>query len=178
METTPAAAAKLYKFAIRSTIGDNYPPKYTHYLPLAIVDRNGNPNPVIAQLDDTTFVVKNEYGIKPQHSCGGVHAYVSPQHHDLCPEECSYYPKGSEVKAQRFNPNWIQVIGSQEVPGDIKVRQVAQFAHAIPYWQQFAQELQNAQASADPSGTVQQLALEDGPRSQPGEKPVQRLTLM
>ncbi len=56
METAQAAAASLYKFAIRSSIGDNYAPKYTHYLPLAIVDSNGNPKPVIAQLDDTTFV--------------------------------------------------------------------------------------------------------------------------
>ena len=59
METTQAAAASLYKFAIRSTIGDNYTPKYTHYLPLFIVDGNGNPKTVIAKLDDSTFVVKN-----------------------------------------------------------------------------------------------------------------------
>ena len=72
METTQAAAAMLYKFAIRSTIGDNYPPKYTHYLPLAIVDQSGNPKPVIAQIDENTFVVKSEYGIKTQHSCGGI----------------------------------------------------------------------------------------------------------
>ncbi len=59
METTQAAASSFYQFVIRSTIGDNYPPKYTHYLPLFIVDGNGNPKPVIARLDDSTFVVKN-----------------------------------------------------------------------------------------------------------------------
>ena len=109
-ETTQAAAASLYKFAMRSTNGDNYPPKYTHYLPLFIVDGNGNPKPVIARLDDSTFIVKNEFGIETQHSCGGVHAYVSPQHHDLCPEESAYYPRGTKVKAMPFNSNWIQII--------------------------------------------------------------------
>ncbi len=93
METPKAAAALLYKFAIRSTIGGHYPPKYTHYLPLYIVDGKGNPTPVIANIDERTFVVKNEFGIKTQHDCGGVHAYVSPQHHDLCPEESACYPK-------------------------------------------------------------------------------------
>ncbi len=74
METPKAAAVSLYKLAIRSTIGDNYPPKYTHYLPLFMVDGNGNPKPVIANLGppagqaashsgDTMFVVKNEFGV-------------------------------------------------------------------------------------------------------------------
>ena len=153
METHEAAAVSLYKFAIRSTIGDNYPPEYTHYLPLFTVDGNGNPTPVIATLGppagqtasqsgDTMFVVKNEFGVKTQHSCGGIHAYVSPQNHDLCPEESAYYPKGAHVKALMFNNNWIQVHGKKDVPADIKMRQVAQFAHAIPYWQQYGQQLQ------------------------------------
>ncbi len=75
METPEAAAVSLYKFAIRSTIGDNYPPECAHYLPLFMIDGNGNPTPVIASLGppagqtasqsgDTTFVVKNEFGVK------------------------------------------------------------------------------------------------------------------
>ncbi len=75
METPKAAAASLYKFAIRSTIGDNYPPKCTHYLPLFMVDGNGNPKPVIANLGppagqaashsgDSTFVVKTNLASK------------------------------------------------------------------------------------------------------------------
>ena len=70
METTKAAAVSLYQFAVRSTVGDNYPPEYAHYLPLFMTDGNGNPTPVIASLaprvgqtapqsGDAMFVVKN-----------------------------------------------------------------------------------------------------------------------
>ena len=95
------------------------------------------------------FVVKNEFGIKTQHSCGGVHTYVSPQNYDLCPEESAYYPKGAHVKALAFNQNWIQIQGKTDVPVDIKMRQVAQFAHAIPYWQQYGQQLQRVREAED-----------------------------
>ncbi len=182
METPKAAAALLYKFAIRSTIGDNYPPKCTHYLPLFIVDSSGHPKPVIANLDDTAFVVNNEFGVKTQHDCGGVHAYVSPQHHDLCPEESAYYPRGSKVKAIVFNQNWIQIQGKEDVPADIKIKQVAQFAHAIPYWQQCGQQLQLARAAEDAAQPRAQLAIQDGsPRSQTPvlvDLPVQGAPLM
>ena len=102
METLKAAAVLLHKFATCSKIEDNYPPEYTHYLPLFMIDENGNPTSVISegQADTlkspagqtasrkgvTTFVVKNESGVKTQHECGGVHAYVSP--HD--PDPVSY----------------------------------------------------------------------------------------
>ncbi len=174
METTKAAAVSLYQFAVRSTIGDNYPPKYAHYLPLFMTDGNGNPTPVIASLGPpagqtasqsgaTTFVVKNEYGIKTQHGCGGVHAYVSPQNYDLCPEESAYYPKGAHVKALMFNKNWIQIHGKTDVPADIKMRQVAQFAHAIPHWQQYGQQLQRAREAEEAAQPRPQLAIQDGP---------------
>ena len=113
------------------------------------------------------FVVKNEFGVKTQHSCGGVHAYVSPQNHDLCPEESAYYPKGAHIKALMFNQNWIQIHGKEEVPADIKMRQAAQFAHVIPYWQQYGQQLQLTRAADDASQPKPQLAIQDGsPRSQ------------
>ncbi len=178
METPKAAAVSLYKFAIRSTIGDNYSPECTHYLPLFMIDGDGNPTPVIATLGppagqaashsgDTMFVVKNEFGVKTQHSCGGVHAYVSPQNHDLCPEESAYYPKGAHVKALMFNKNWIQVHGKKDVPADIKMRQAAQFAHAIPYWQQYGQQLQLTRDANEAAQPRPQLAIQDGsPRSQ------------
>ena len=163
METLKAAAVSLYKFATRSTIGDNCPPEYTHYLPLFMIDGNGNPTPVIAplkspagqtasQLGATTFVVKNEYGIKTQHKCGGVHAYISPQNQDLCPEESAYYPNGAHIKALMFNENWIQVYGKKEVPADTKMKQVAQFAHVMPYWQQYGQQSQRVYERPDMRG--------------------------
>ncbi len=143
-----------------------------------MVDGNGNPKPVIANLGppagqaashsgDTMFVVKNEFGVKTQHSCGGVHAYVSPQSHDLCPEESAYYPKGAHIIALKFNQNWIQIQGKEEVPADIKIRQAARFAHVIPYWQQYGQQLQLTRAADEAAQPRPQLAIQDGsPRSQ------------
>ena len=49
METFKAAAVSLYKFATRSKIEDNAPPEYTHYLPLFMIDENGNPTSVISE---------------------------------------------------------------------------------------------------------------------------------
>ena len=137
METFKAAAVSLYKFATRSKIEDNSPPEYTHYLPLFMIDENGNPTSVISEEQAntlkspagqtapqvTTFIVTNESGVKTQHQCGGVHAYVSPHDQDLCPEDSAYYPKGARVKALMINQGWIQIQGKKEVPKDIKMRQ-------------------------------------------------------
>ncbi len=66
-----------------------------------------------------------------------------------------------------FNQNWIQIQGKEEVPADIKMRQAAQFAHVIPYWQQYGQQLQLTRAADDAAQPKPQLALQDGsPRSQ------------
>ncbi len=66
-----------------------------------------------------------------------------------------------------FNQNWIQIHGKEEVPADIKMRQAAQFAHVIPYWQQYGQQLQLTRAADDAAQPKPQLALQDGsPRSQ------------
>ncbi len=151
METTKAAAVSLFQFVIRTTIGDNYPPAYTHNLPLYMRDKSGNPTPLIAHLTpragptaphppqsgEALFIVKNEFKIKTQHACGGIHAYVSPQDHDLCPEQSAYYPIGTQVRAMVYNESWIQILGKADVPLDIKTRQVAMFAHAIPFWQDY-----------------------------------------
>ena len=66
-----------------------------------------------------------------------------------------------------FNQNWIQIQGKEEVPADIKMRQVAQFAHVIPYWQQYGQQMQLTRAADEASRPKPQLAIQDGsPRSQ------------
>ena len=57
----------------------------------------------VSQSGDATFIVKNEFGIKTQHECGGVRAYVSPQDYDLCPEKSAYYPIRTRVKGIIFN---------------------------------------------------------------------------
>ena len=177
METTKAAAVSLFQFVIRTTIGDHYPPAYTHYLPLYMRDKGGNPTPLIAHLTpragptaphppqsgEALFIVKNEFKIKTQHACGGIHAYVSPQDHDLCPEQSAHYPIGTQVKAMLYNESWIQILGKADVPLDIKVRQVAMFSHAIPYWQDYGQRMQLVRDAEEAARPRPQLALPNAP---------------
>ena len=105
------------------------------------------------------FIVKNEFKIKTQHACGGIHAYVSPQDHDLCPEQSAYYPIGTQVRAMLYNESWIQILGKADVPLDVKVKQVAMFSHAIPYWQDYGQRMQLVRDAEEAARPRPQLAL-------------------
>ncbi len=181
MEATKAAAVSLFQFAIRTTIGDHYPPPYTHYLPLRMTDKGGNLKPLIAHLTPRAgptaphpptagegwFIIRNEYKIETQHPCGGIHAYVSPYDYDLCPDKFAYYPIGTQVKAMVYNENWIQILGKVDVPNDIKIKQAAMFAHAIPYWQEYERRLRLVREAEEASRPQPQPALHDAPFTGP-----------
>ncbi len=47
------------------------------------------------------------------------------------------------------------------------MRQVAQFAHAIPHWQQYAQQLQRIREADNAAQPTPQLALQDAPQGSP-----------
>ncbi len=89
------------------------------------------------------FLIKNEWNVDAGPN-GGIQAYVTPNDYDLCPEESAYYPINTQVKAVMYSEDWIQIIGQADVPKDIKVKQAAAYAHAIPYWQHYQQQLQYA----------------------------------
>ena len=121
----------------------------------------------VSQSGDATFIVKNEFGVKTQHEGGGIHAYVSPQGHDMCPDKSAYYQIGSKINAIVFNANWIQILGKAEVPSDIKARQVAMFAHVIPFWQDYGQQMQRAREAEEAARPSPQLALQNTPHGSP-----------
>ena len=103
MEATKAAAVSLFQFAIRTTIGDHYPPPYTHYLPLRMTGKDGHLKPLIQHLTpragptashpstagEGMFIIRNEFKVEAGPN-GGIHAYVTPNDYDLCPDESAY----------------------------------------------------------------------------------------
>ncbi len=180
MEATKAAAVSLFRFAIETTIGDNYPPSYTHYLPLRMTGKDGHLKPLIQHLTpragptashpstagEGTFIIKNEFEVEAGPN-GGIHAYVTPNDYDLCPDESAYCPIGTQVKAMMYSENWIQILGKVDVPNDIKVKQAAMFAHAIPYWREYERRLQLVREAEEASRPQPQLALQDAPFTGP-----------
>ncbi len=180
MEATKAAAVSLFQFAIRTTIGDHYPPPYTHYLPLRMTGKDGHLKPLIQHLTpragptashpstagEGMFIIRNEFKVEAGPN-GGIHAYVTPNDYDLCPDESAYYPIGTQVKAMMYSENWIQILGKVDVPNDIKVKQAAMFAHAIPYWREYERRLQLVREAEEASRPQPQLASQDAPFTGP-----------
>ena len=108
------------------------------------------------------FLIKNEWNVDAGPN-GGVQAYVTPNDYDLCPEQSAYYPVNTQVKAVIYSEDWIEIIGKTEVPNDIKEKQVLAYAHAIPYWQDYQQQLQYAREVEEASKLQAQRALQDVP---------------
>ncbi len=108
------------------------------------------------------FFIKNEFKVDAGPN-RGIQAYVTPNDYDLCPEESAYYPINAQVRAVMFSENWIQIYGKADVPKDIKVKQAEMFAHAIPYWQDYQQQLQYAREVEEASRIQAQYALQDAP---------------
>ena len=107
------------------------------------------------------FLINNEF--KVDAGPNGIQAYVTPNDYDLCPEESAYYPINAQVRAVMYSENWIQIYGKADVPKDIKVKQAEMFAHAIPYWQDYQQQLQYAREVEEASRIQSQYALQDAP---------------
>ena len=180
MEATKAAAVSLFRFAIQTTIGDNYPPSYTHYLPLRMIGKDGQLKPMIQVLTpragstaspssakgENMFIIKNEWKVDAGPN-GGIQAYVTPNEYDMCPETSAYYPVNAQVKATIYNEEWIEIIGKTEVPNDIREKQALAYAHAIPYWQDYQQQLQYAREVEEASKLQAQRALQDVPFTGP-----------
>ncbi len=85
----------------------------------------------------------------------------------MCPEESAYYPVNSQVKAIMYSEDWIQIIGKTEVPDDIKEKQVRAYAHVIPYWQAYQQQIQYEREVEEASKLQAQRALQDVPFTGP-----------
>ncbi len=180
MEATKAAAVSLFRFAIQTTVGDNYPPQYTHYLPLRMTGRDGQLKPMIQVLTpragstaspssakgENMFLIKNEWNVDAGPN-GGIQAYVTPNEYDMCPETSAYYPVNAQVKATIYNEEWIEIIGKIEVPNDIREKQALAYAHAIPYWQECQQQLQYTRDVEEASKVQAQRALQDVPFAGP-----------
>ena len=66
-----------------------------------------------------------------------------------------------------YNESWIQILGKADVPSDIKVKQVAMFSHAIPYWQNYGQRLQLAREAEEAARPKPQLAIRDATFTSP-----------
>ena len=176
MEATKAAAVSLFRFAIQTSIGDNYPPTCTHYLLLRMFGKDGQLRPLIQVLTprasptaspqpvggENMFLIKNEWNLDVGPK-GGIQAYVTPNDHDMCPEESAYYPVNSQVKATMYSEDWIQITGKTEVPDDIKEKQVRAYAQHVPYWQAYQQHIQYEREVEEASKLQAQRALQDVP---------------
>ncbi len=112
------------------------------------------------------FIIKNEWKVDAGPN-GGIQAYVTPNEYDMCPETSAYYPVNAQVKATIYNEEWIEIIGKMEVPNDIRERQALAYAHAIPYWQEYQQQLQYTRDVEEASKVQAQRALLDVPFAGP-----------